>query len=121
MIVLVLGEPPSKNQLYSPRKYGPGRRLRISDAYKAWMEEAWVCSLGQLGGRQRISGPYSVRLEVSSQSRKDADGMLVPVLDFLVKRSITPDDKQCMHPEAVKLDSVPAGQCRVIIDSWTQP
>jgi hypothetical protein len=127
MIVLVLHEPPSKNRLYSLNRKGftkSGRaikRFRPSDVYKAWMEEAWVCSLGQPGGRQRIDGPYSVRLEVSSKSNKDADGMLVPILDFLVKRQITPDDKQCMHPEAVKLDSVAVGTCRVIIEPWVAP
>ena len=127
MIVLVLGEPVSKNRLYSLNRQGytkAGRRIkrfRYSDAYKAWMDETDVCLLGQYRAKDSISGPYTVRLEVSSKSRKDADGMLPGLLDYLVKRGITSDDKQCMYPEAVKLDSVPAGQCRVIIDSWTQP
>ena len=121
---MVLGEPPSKNRLYSLNKGGftkGGKRIkrfRPSDAYKAWIDESAVVCLGQRGVRNRITGPYTVRLELSTKSRKDGDGCLVPCMDFLVKMRITPDDKLCRHSEAVKLDTIQRGQCRVIIAPW---
>ena len=124
MITLVFAEPPSKNRLYTPNKGGftkAGKRIkrmRISDAYKAWIDESAVVCLGQRGVRDRILGAYTVRLEASTKSRKDGDGMLVPVLDFLVKMRITPDDKLCRHSEAIKLDTILKGQCRVIVSPW---
>jgi hypothetical protein len=124
MIVLVLQEPVSKNRLYSLNRPGftkSGRRkkrFRYSPQYEAWCKTSGREVLAQGANRNAIHGPYTVRLELSTRSRKDADGCLAGVMDFLVRSQLTDDDRHCRKVEAIKLDDVPVGTCRVIVDSW---
>jgi Holliday junction resolvase RusA-like endonuclease len=115
VIIIALPEPPSVNRLFGVSSIG--RRYKTPE-YRDWIDECDVCVLGQRATKKRISGPYTVRLEVSSKSRKDADNMTKACIDYLVRITVVDDDKHCQQVTAVKIAAIDKGQCRVIIAPW---
>lgn len=112
-LTILLPEPPSTNRLFT----GSGRRYKTK-AYKAWEKEADGCVIEQRALKSTIRGPYTVRLELSSKSRRDADNCVKGAVDFLVRLAITDDDKHCKEATAIKLEDVPQGTCRVHVAPW---
>ena len=115
MITICLPEPVSTNRLFGVSS--TGRRYKTPE-YRDWIDECDVCVLGQRATKQRISGPYTVLIELSAKSRKDCDNVTKATIDYIVRIAIVDDDKHCRKATAVKLDTIDKGQCRVIIEPW---
>ena len=117
MITICLPEPVSTNRLFGVSS--TGRRYKTPE-YRDWIDECDVCVLGQRATKKRISGPYTVLIELSTKSRLDCDNSIKSCLDYLVRIAIVDDDKHCRKATAVKLDTIDKGQCRVIIEPWVE-
>ena len=118
VITLILSQPVGINHLWRIRKNGKG--LYSSKKYKAWIKAAGWEIVAQNKHRERISGSYTIKIEVATTSRYDVDSGAKAVLDLL-KNYITDDDKHCRSTMTVKVDDVPAGSCRVTVAPWVTP
>lgn len=96
MITLRLPVPPSTNALYANRKGGRGKGRYKTQRYKQWFIDADWCYRRQWRDWKfhRISGPFTAEIKIP-KTRGDADNRVKPILDFLVRRAITDDDKHC--------------------------
>jgi Holliday junction resolvase RusA-like endonuclease len=109
LITLSLPIPPSVNDLFDG-----GRRTRRrfkSDRYKAWEDEADGCLYQQKQGV--VVGAYVVEIGLPEMMRGDVDNRIKPVLDFLVSRGLTPDDKHLRKLSIERSEAVEPGWCHV--------
>lgn len=113
IISIILPEPPSVNALWRVRKGGAG--IYSTKEYKEWLKVAGWDIIAQGRHRERISGPYTVIIELAG--RKDVDSVSKACLDLL-KRHITDDDRYCKSVTCTKMDDIPAGKCRVHVAPW---
>jgi Holliday junction resolvase RusA-like endonuclease len=85
--------PPSNNAWANRKGRGYGR-VR-SSKYRRWLAQAdrWYM-VQQLGHLPKISPPFRCHMEFP-RLRGDLDGRIKLILDYLVSRRITPDDRHC--------------------------
>lgn len=113
MIVFTLPIPPSVNALY------PGKVRRYkSDAYKAWLKEAWAALLPEKSKITKVTAPCSVTYRLgffSDKRRRDLCNREKALSDFLVAEEVLEDD--CLIHRLVMewADDVPEGLVEVII------
>lgn len=109
MITLVLPVPPSANDLFDGGR--KTRRRFKSDRYKAWENEADGCLYQQKHGV--VVGKYIVEISLPEMMRGDIDNRAKGVVDFLVSRGITPDDKHLWRVSVERDPNMDAGWCHV--------
>jgi len=93
MLTLTLPVAPSANNAFLNRKAGRGFGRIKSARYRGWIKQADAFYM--LQGMARfapISGYYSVKM-VFPPLRGDLDGKAKLILDWMVSRKLTPDDK----------------------------
>ena len=92
-VSLRLPVPPSVNQLYGNRR---GCRYKTK-RYRDWLLQAGLYHVAQWRktGELYGQGAYIVHIRIPQKLRGDADNRIKPILDFLVSRSVTDDDKHC--------------------------
>ena len=105
--------PPSVNAMYYNRRRGGGGRGRIKSAkYRDWLRDADAYLMVQKRRLVPITGPYEVRIIVP-RGRPDLDNLNKAVIDFLVSRELTPDDKHCCKITTERDPEL--NYCRVIV------
>ncbi len=109
-----LPAPPSVNALYINRKHGTGYGRIKSPAYRAWITQADKQYLVQGLGRHRMSGRYRVEIAVP-EGRKDIDGYAKAILDWMVSRQITDDDK-FLAKLTIEIDPELEKECQVTVE-----
>lgn len=105
LVVLFLPAPVSVNAIWT-RKAGGG--VRLSDAYRAWLQEAgWSLEQQRPGA---IRGRYELTLRLPEQSGLDLDNAVKATSDLLQSHGVIRDDRdasrivlewQRERPEAV--------------------
>lgn len=109
-IHITLPLPPSLNNLYK----NAGKRRVCTVEYDDWKFRAGFAA--KKAGRSPITGGYVVYLGLPKNMRGDIDNRFKPVLDLLVRMSITPDDRHCQGVMAWRHDCIDSAQCEVLID-----
>jgi hypothetical protein len=93
MLTLTLPVAPSANNAFLNRKAGRGFGRIKSAKYRAWTKQADAFYMLQGMGRfTPITGPYGARM-IFPKVRGDLDGRAKLLLDWMVSRKLTPDDK----------------------------
>lgn len=89
-----LPRPPPTNNLYVNVR---GRGRVKSARYTAWIREAAMYV--NRSRPAKVSGKYRFTMIVERPDRRarDLDGLVKPVLDFLVRADLTDDDHLCQH------------------------
>lgn len=86
---IMLPVPPATNNLY----FNVPRKGRVkSQRYREWIEAADAHLIAQRPGS--IEGPYEIAISIP-KVRGDVDGRMKPILDYLVSRGLTSDDRHC--------------------------
>lgn len=108
---ILLPVPPSVNDMYFNVR---GRGRAKSQAYKQWITDAdgYLLERAQLRGSPTIHGPYEVAIKLPAGTRGDVDNRTKAVLDYLVSRAITDDDKHCRR---VSIERAAVDCCEVWI------
>jgi len=78
--------PPSKNALY---RNVPGKGRVKTKTYLYWQEAASLF----VPRRDAPIDPAIVEMRVQVNNRRDLDGYIAPVMDFLVARGVLRDDR----------------------------
>lgn len=112
MIILNLPQPPSTNRLFGVSK--SGRRYR-KKAYVEWAKQCGWEIVEQKKQHENVSGEFQVFIEVHDRIMEDVDNTCKAILDLLVDMRITDDDKRCRSVQAVKVDFIDRGRCRVMV------
>jgi crossover junction endodeoxyribonuclease RusA len=89
---LTLPVPPSVNTMF--RNVPKVGRVKTK-AYRQWLKEADQHFLMQKKRLLVIAGEYEVSIKLPKTTRGDVDNRTKAVLDFLVSREITEDDRNC--------------------------
>lgn len=105
LVVLFLPAPVSVNVIWA-RKAGGG--VRLSEAYRAWLQEAgWSLEQQRPGA---IRGRYELTLRLPEESGLDLDNAIKGLSDLLQAHGVIRNDRdacrivlewQCERPEAV--------------------
>jgi hypothetical protein len=95
MLTLSLPLAPSANNAFANRKGGKGFGRIKSGRYKAWIKQADNYYVLQRLGRwgKPITGPYTCKMLFPHKMLGDLDGRAKLILDWMVSRGLTPDDK----------------------------
>lgn len=92
--VLVLSIPPSVNSIYGNKPKGSGGPGRyVTQKYKKWRDSAMLEVIAQ--GAKPHEGAVVVEVRAAypaSGRRRDADNLLKPIIDLLVKSGLIIDD-----------------------------
>jgi Holliday junction resolvase RusA-like endonuclease len=84
---------PTANNAFSNRRAGKGYGRIKTAKYRSWLKNADSFYVAQGLQNARITGkPFYCRMDFP-KLRGDLDGRAKLILDFLVSREITPDDK----------------------------
>ena len=88
---LLLPYPPSVWRLYA----GKGKNRHKSDAYRTWLDEAWLAVQRQ-PRQPALSGPVSMDIALGrpDKRRRDLDNPLKAIADLLVSAGVLEDDSQ---------------------------
>jgi crossover junction endodeoxyribonuclease RusA len=89
---LTLPVPPSVNTMF--RNVPKVGRVKTK-AYRQWLKEADQYFFMQKRRIEAVAGEYEVEIRVPKTMRGDVDNRTKAVLDFLVSREITEDDRNC--------------------------
>jgi hypothetical protein len=104
MLTLSLPPAPSVNAAWINRKAGTGRGRIRSAKLRDWVRRADAMYMLQgLGRMAPIKGFYSVKITMPWDMKGDEDNRVKVVLDWLVSRKLTPDDR-FMRGHQVKRD-----------------
>jgi Holliday junction resolvase RusA-like endonuclease len=99
MLALSLPVAPSVNNAFINRKGGRGYGRIKSPSYRRWLKQADAYyTLQGLHRAPRITAPYSCKM-VFPKLRGDLDGRAKLLLDWMVSRGLTIDDKHCRKLE----------------------
>lgn len=100
MLTLTLPIPPSVNAAFINRKGGRGRGRIKSAKYRAWIKNADAHYMMQKKDVTPIRGPYICGMIFPRKMKGDLDNRVKLILDWLVSRELTSDDKYLMsyHP-----------------------
>lgn len=94
MLTFSLPLVPSANNAFANRKGGKGFGRVKSGRYRAWVKQADnYYALQRLGKAIPISGPYTCKMVFPPKMRGDLDGRAKLILDWMVSRSLTSDDR----------------------------
>jgi Holliday junction resolvase RusA-like endonuclease len=116
MLTLNLPLPPSVNQAYGNRRGGKGRGRYKTKAYKDWVKNADAhYTLQRLGASVPIRGTYHVTIYMPEDLRGDEDNRVKPVLDWMVSRQLTPDDKHLRGHEVKRCPDVPKDMLWIVV------
>lgn len=109
-MILSLPLPPSSNSLFAnvPRR----GRVRTT-AYKNWIDDADDYFLMQRRNVVPIGGPYAVSIRVPFKMRGDIDNRAKPLLDWLVSRELTADDKHLHRLTIERGDTIGPKMCEI--------
>jgi hypothetical protein len=95
MLALSLPVAPSSNNAFVNRRWGRGFGRIKSSAYRKWLKQADAYyTLQQLHRVPRITRPYHCKM-VFPKLRGDLDGRAKLLLDWMVSRGLTIDDRHC--------------------------
>lgn len=117
-MTIVLPIPPALNNMYVNIN---GRGRARSAEYNAWMKEADGCLMQQKKARPKVNASadwYHARLLFPATMKGDVDGRGKAVLDFLVKRAITPDDARCWAVLLSRSFDVEEHFCHVLVEDF---
>lgn len=94
-IAFALPVAPTTNRAWYNRKSGRGFGRIRSEAYHRWLRQAdrWYV-VQKLNKLPKISPPFRVHMDFP-HLKGDIDNRAKLLLDYLVSRRITPDDKHC--------------------------
>jgi Holliday junction resolvase RusA-like endonuclease len=85
---------PSANNAFANRKGGTGFGRMKSARYRAWIKQAdTYYMLQRLQTEPTITGPYTCRMVFPPKMRGDLENRSKLILDWMVSRGLTPDDK----------------------------
>ena len=102
MLTFSLPIAPSSNNAWMNRKAGRGYGRIKSANYRNWVKQADAYyTLQCLGNAAPIRGPYTCRM-VFPQMRGDLDSRAKLILDWIVSRGLTSDDKFLQNLELKK-------------------
>jgi hypothetical protein len=94
MLTLSLPVAPSANNAFANRKGGSGFGRIKSGRYRAWIKQADAYyMLQRLHDKKPVTGPYTCKMVFPLKMRGDLDGRAKLILDWMVSRRLTPDDK----------------------------
>lgn len=118
-IRLTLPKPIGTNAAYGNRRKGQrGRGRYKTTRYKAWIKAADdYYYLVKADIRPIKEGRYTVKIMLPDTMRGDVDGPIKMVLDYLVSREITPDDRHCASVTATKEIMPRNDQCLVVVEA----
>lgn len=86
--------PPSLNAMFANSRNGSGRGRFKTGVYKDWLMEADIWITPPRARPEPLpAGPYGIEIKLPKKMRGDIDNRAKAVIDFLVSRGITPDDK----------------------------
>lgn len=111
-----LPTPISANHLFANRRGGEGRIK--TKAYENWQKTAALTIVAAVRADQRIGGRVSVRIELPTKCRLDADNAVKPILDALVYSRRIDDDRNVMRVEVIK-DARPGDHALVTVSAMT--
>jgi Holliday junction resolvase RusA-like endonuclease len=115
-LTLNLPLPPSVNQAYGNRRGNKGRGRYKTSAFKAWLRNADAhYTMQSLGLRGRIYGPYHVTFYMPESIRADEDNLIKPVLDWMVSRQLTSDDRHMRGHEVKRCPEVPPNMLWIVV------
>lgn len=115
-MIIRLPIPPSVNSMFVNSRNAKGRGRYKSGEYKAWLKESdLLLSVEPAGG---CRGPYRVEIMLPWEMRGDLDNRIKPVLDFLVSRGITDDDKHLVDVRARRSHTV--RDCLVEVEAYEE-
>ena len=93
-LVLKLSLPAAPSLNNSTRNVRGVGRVK-STRYKRWLKDADAHYMFQGLGHERIDVPFSVRMTFPHGLGGDVDGRAKLILDWMVSRNLTVDDKHC--------------------------
>ena len=110
---------PSTNSAFANRKGGRGFGRVKSGRYRAWVKQADAFYLYQrLGQEKPVVGPYTCKMIFPSRMRGDLDNRSKLILDWMVRRGLTPDDKHLRGLVLERDDKSHAGHVWVAIEEF---
>jgi crossover junction endodeoxyribonuclease RusA len=92
MVKLSLPVTPSVNAMY---RNVPKKGRVKSRVYRDWLRDADAHFLMQKRRIASVEGEYEVAIKLPKATRGDVDNRTKAVLDFMVSRGITADDRHC--------------------------
>lgn len=96
MLRLKLPVPPSTNNAYANRKTGKGFGRVKTAAHRRWLANADAhYILQKLHWVDRVNVPYTCSILYPRSMVGDIDGRCKLLLDFMVSRDLTLDDRYC--------------------------
>jgi Holliday junction resolvase RusA-like endonuclease len=114
--MFVLPVAPTANNAFTNRKGGKGYGRVKSSRYRAWLKQAdGFYMVQRLQDAKITTTPFYCRMDFP-QLRGDLDGRAKLLLDWMVSRGITPDDK---HLGGLVLSVKPGLEGLVEIRVWT--
>ena len=95
---ITLPLPPSANHLFRNGSVGGKPRRFKTSAYSQWQQTAAIYLKDYRDLRRFPKGDktrWKAAILAGIDYRRDVDGVIKPLLDFLVQQSLTPDDRWC--------------------------
>ena len=87
---------PSSNNAFLNRKRGIGYGRIKSQGHRAWIKQADAhYVLQHLDKETPVKGRYRCTMVFPEHTRGDIDGRSKLILDWMVSRGLTPDDRYC--------------------------
>lgn len=114
-ITLVLSEPPSANALWRNVVIGRSARTLKAKPYREWLTKA-ADEVAQQSAADRLDGPYSLRITVPKQKRRDLANNEKALSDLLQAAGVVKDDLNCVRLTMVRDPSREPG--RVLVELW---
>jgi Holliday junction resolvase RusA-like endonuclease len=105
MLTLTLPVGPSTNSMFINRKGGRGYGRIKSAKYRAWVKNADAHLMVQKKDVVPVRGPYKCGMIFPRTLRGDLDNRAKCVLDWMVSRGLTSDDKYLMSSHPVRGDA----------------
>ena len=118
MLTIKLPVAPSVNAAFFNRKGGKGYGRIKSAKYRAWLKDADAHYMLQKKDVVPIRGPYICGMIFPRKLKGDLDNRVKLILDWLVSRELTSDDRYLMSYHPVRGDT-PDGY--VIVQAAERP
>jgi len=105
MLTLTLPIAPSVNAAFFNRKGGGGKGRIKSAKYRAWVKNADAHLMMQKKDVVPVRGPYKCGMIFPRAMRGDLDNRVKLILDWMVSRELTSDDRYLMSYHPVRGDT----------------
>src|SRR5258708_5633584 len=112
ILIIRLPLPISTNALYANNWRGSGKGRYKTTEYKDWLKRADSLLMTQKWAPIVFAGELDIYIKVTKNTRCDVDNLIKCVLDFLVSRGITGDDR---HHRKVSIEKADIVDCEVEI------